>query len=215
MLSEIITKRFPLVRTLAEQAIGVRGTGYMSLAAGQAEARHQERCRSGRIFRGVGGTTGVAPVTAVPTTAAAWVLWNSGWDRSLVIDTIDFFLLSGTPVIGGTILAIVSPITATLPAAATGSAIGSNSYGERLSRAVFGTGYTLPTPVNQYRWGIVSSRSQPGGVAGVGGCWSADVNGSIIVPPRMVLGLTMLAGAGSSPLYIPGVTWTEAELDLE
>ena len=215
MLSEIIVKRFPLIKSLSEGSIGQRGTGYASLAVGQTEARYQERNRAGRLFRGVGGTSGVAPVTAVPTTAAAWALWNQEFNRSLVIDTIDFFLLSGTPVIGGSILAIVSPITATLPTSATGSTVSSASMGTGYSRAIFATGYTLPTPTNAYRWATVSLTTQPGGAAGVGGCFSANVNGGIIVPPRMVLGLTMLAGTGTSPLYIPGVTWTEAELDLE
>ena len=99
--------------------------------------------------------------------------------------------------------------------AATGSNISSLSFGERYSRAIFATGYTLPTLVNQYRWGMLSLTTQPGGAAGVGDCFTADVRGSIIIPPRMGLGLTVLAGAGTSPLYIPGVTWTEAELDLE
>ena len=52
-------------------------------------------------------------------------------------------------------------------------------------------------------------------MAGVGGVFSAEVKGSLIVPPNKILGLQILAGTGTSPLYIPGVSYTECQLDLE
>ena len=114
-------------------------------------------------------------------------------------------------------MAIVSPITATIPAAATGSTILNVSGGGGQSMAVFASAYTIPAPVagSQNQWSVLSMTSQPAGIAGVGGCFSCNVRGGIIVPPGKILGLNMLAGTGTSPLYIPGVTYTEAQLDLE
>jgi hypothetical protein len=162
----------------------------------------------------VGVAAGVAPVQALPTTAAQHFLWNHDANRSYVIDTVDVFLLSGTATAGCTILGIVTPITATLPTAATGVVVGSSSMGGLASKAIIGT-YTIPTPSGNAQWTILSQTSQPAGVPGVGGCYSCDIRGGIIIPPGMGMGLAVLAGVGTSPLYIGAWTWTEAELDLE
>ena len=215
MLTEAIVRRFPALKTLSEATVGSRLTGFLSMAVAQAEAERQERCRAGRIFRGVGVAAGVAPVQALPTTAAQHFLWNHDPNRSYVIDTVDVYLLSGTATAGCTILGIVTPTTATLPTAATGAVVGSSSMGGLQSKALIASGYTIPTPSGNVQWTILSQTSQPGGVPGVGGCYSCDIRGGIIIPPGMGMGISILAGAGTSPLYIAAWTWTEAELDLE
>lgn len=215
MLSELATSRI-LGTKLSGGQIPQRGTGVGSTATAQVEPEALELTRMGRRFSGIGGTTGVAPVQAVPTTAAAWVLYNaeSSGGKSYAVDDVSFWLLSGTATAGLTVLGIVSDVTSTLPTAATGSAISSRSRGGLTSRAVFGTGYTLPAQVaGAQGWFVIGS--SVGGVPGVGGGYSVDTKGKIVVPPGKVLGLTVLAGAGTSPLYIPGVTWVELELDLE
>ena len=216
MLAEALIRRFSAAKTLGEATTGQRLTGFLSIAIAQVESAFQERARSGRMYRAIGGTTGIAPVQAVPTAAGAcWALWNPDPNNSLIVDTVDFFLLSGTAVWGGAILGIVCPVTATLPGAATGSTIMNVSGGGGQSKAIFASAYTTPTPVAQNQWFVLPMTSQPAGIAGVGGCFSSAVRGSIIVPPNKILGLNFLAGVGTSPLYIPGVTYTEAQIDLE
>lgn len=215
MLAEFLVRRFPALKSLSEATTGGRFTGFLSVAAAQVEAERQEQSRAGRRFTALGYTTGLAPVQAVPTTAATWALYNADPNRSYVVDNLDFFLLSGTAVIGASMMYIVSPITATLPAASTGSVISNRSAGGLTSKAIFANSYTLPTPAGNSQWGFVSITSQPGGIPGVGGCFSCDVRGGIIIPPGKCLGLAVFAGAGTTPLYIPSVTWYEAELDLE
>ena len=214
-LLEAVIRRFPALKTLGEATSASRFTGFLSVPFAQVEAERQERCRSGRIFRGVGVAAGVAPVQALPTTTAQHFLWNNDPNRSYIIDTVDVYLLSGTATAGITILGIVTPITATLPTAATGAVVSSSSAGGLQSKALIASSYTIPTPSGTAQWFILSQTSQPGGVPGVGGCYSCDVRGGIIIPPSRGLGLAVLAGAGTSPLYIGGWTWTEAELDLE
>jgi hypothetical protein len=215
MLIEAVVRRFNAMRAASEATTAARLTGFLSLAVSQVEAERQERTRAGRQFRAIGVAAGAAPVQAVPTTTATHFLYNPDPARSYVVDTIDMMLLSGTATIGATIWAIVTPITSTIPAAATGSLIQSASAGGLQSKAIFATAYTIPTPSGNQQWGIVSQTSQPGGVPGVGGCFSADVRGGIAIPPGKGMGLVVFAGTGTSPLYVPSVTWYEAELDLE
>jgi len=215
MLAEAIIRRFSALKTLTEATSAARLTGFGSIALAQTEAERQERCRAGRIMRGVGVAVGVAPVQAIPTTTTQHFLWNNDPNRSYVIDTIDVYLLSGTATAGATIMAIVTPITATLPTAASGAVVGSSSAGGLQSKALIASSYTIPTPTGNTQWGVVSQTSGPGGVPGPGGCYSCDVRGGIIVPPGKGLGIAVLAGAGTTPQYIAGWTWTEVELDLE
>lgn len=218
-LLEAVIRRFPAIRALGDGTTAARLTGMLSLAMAQTESPYQDMTRSGRRFGAIGGTTGVAPVQTVPTTAAAWALYNPDSSRCYVIDEIAFFILSGVPGSGGTIFHIVSQITATLPPAATGSLISQQSGGGLLSKAIFATGYTLPTPVLQTQWsGTPGQQGQVGpgtAIVSIGGLYNAAVAGRIIIPPGKVMGLTMLANAGTAPLYIPLVNWHEEELDLE
>lgn len=154
---------------------------------------------------------------ALPTAAAASaVLYNADPNRSYIIDTVEFYLLSGTAVAGGAPIFMIAPITATLPTAASGSVVSNMSGSGLTSKAIFGQGYTGPAPSGMQQWGLISVTAQLGVVGGV---WSntvsCDVRGGIIIPPGKAMYLLLLAGAGTTPLYVPGVTWTEAELDLE
>jgi len=222
MLGEAIIRRFPAARALSELTTAGRLTGDISLAAAQTEAEFTEVTRAGRRFSAIGSNAGVAPVQAVPTTAAAWGLYNADLNKSLVIDYVTFFLLSGTPVSGGTILGCQASygLTGTVPVAAGGSTISNMSAGGQFSKTVAFVNYAMPALLGQTaQWFVMPGQQGQMGVgtpaASVGGTWNADVRGRVIVPPTKILGLTMLAGAGTSPLYIPSVEWYEAELDLE
>jgi len=194
----------------------IRLTHLESVAVSQVESDGLEMTRAGRRFHGVFSTTGIAPVQSVPTTAAAWALYNGDSSKSYVLDGISGALLSGTAGVGGGFLAIVAPLNAAL-AAAAGSAVGSRSLGSLTSKAVLGINYTLSALVaGSTQWGFVETAVSPSAALGAGsGGITADVHGRIIVPPGKVLGLSLLAPAGTTPLYLAGCTWHEVELDLE
>jgi hypothetical protein len=218
MLLEAIVRRFPALKTLSEATTGARLTGLLSLAVSQVEAEFQEMTRAGRRFMGVFGTAGVAPVQAMPTTTAAWSLYNPDPNRSYVIDSLTpLFLSAGTPAITGlTMVSIVSAITATLPTTAAGATVGSASAGGLVSKAVLGQAYTLPAQTGMQQWGIVPGQQGIGPVSGVAGqSNTADVRGRLIVPPGKVLGLSLFAASGTTQVFILGATWHEVELDLE
>jgi len=217
MLVEGIIRRFSALKTLTEATSAARLTGSMSLAVAQVEAERQERTRSGRQFRGMGIAAGAAPVQALPTIATAThALWNADPNRSYIIDTVDFYILSGTGTAGGVPIFMIAPITATLPTAATGSLITSLSAGGLQSKAVFAGAYTGPAPLGNSQWALLSIIEQIGSAPGVwANVTSCDVRGGVIIPPGKAMYLAFLSGTGSTPLYVPSVTWTEAELDLE
>ena len=215
MLAEAIARRFPALKSLSETTTGARLTGWLSLAVAQVEAERQERARAGRMFAGMGKAAGTAPVSAMPTTTAMDFLWNADPNRAYVIESIDYMLLSGTMTVGATVVAIVTPITGTLPTLATGSLITNLSAGGLMSKGLFAAAYTIPTPAGTVQWGIVPQTSNPGGAGSVGGMISCVVDGGIIIPPGRGLGLSVISGTGTSPLFVANVTWHEAELDAE
>jgi hypothetical protein len=214
MIAEAIYRRFfPMKNGRAQDDL--RLTHLESLAVAQVESEALEMTRSGRRFTGVFSTTGIAPVQAVPTTAAAWALYNGDPAKSYVIDNINGALLSGTAGVGGAFLCIVAPLNAAV-AAAAGSAVGSRSGSNMSSKAVLGINYTLSALSTNVQWGFVEAVVSPSAALGAGsGGITADVHGRIIVPPGKVLGISLVAPAGTTPLYLAGVTWHEVELDLE
>jgi hypothetical protein len=221
MLFEAIVRRFPALKTLSEATVGGRLTGLLSLGTAQVEAEFTEVTRSGRRFMGSFGTTGLVPVTAMPTTLAIAALYNADLNKSYVIDSVTALWLSAATAgpTGLTMAGIVSPITATLPAAAAGSAVGSCSAGGLVSKAILASGapgYTLPTPTGMTQWGILPGhQSSPGVGDSAGVSNTADVRGRIIVPPGKVLGLTLFAATATTQVFLLFATWHEVELDLE
>jgi hypothetical protein len=74
---------------------------------------------------------------------------------------------------------------------------------------------TVPTSPFTPAWFAVGSSFQAA-AANVGqGDGYADIEGGILVPPRHALGLGILSGTGTSPLYGISVIWTELAAELE
>lgn len=216
------------VSRIARHSVGVETHARMSvlesLAVTQVEPPRAEVSASGRRF--AGGTSiisnGIAPVTAIPTTTATLALFNLAQQGSgsvaLVIERLGFFLGSGTPTAGATMLACVSPRPIASPptAMATGYALSSLSGTQtRLSKALWTTAVTLPTTPTSPAWFQVTSTFQLA-AANVGqGDIVSDFEGAIIVPPGHALGLAILSGTGTTPLYGVSAMWSELELEVE
>jgi hypothetical protein len=219
MLAELIQRRFPASQAHSEATVGTRTTTKLSLAIASVETEFAEITRSGRLFHGYGVAAGAAPIQAIPTTTATHFLWNGDKKRSYVIVNLYGMILSGTPGTGCTIWTGVFSITTTLPAAATGAVVGNGNGGGLSSKAIFATAYTIATPTGNNQWhmcpGQEAQLSNGTAVASVGGLYTADVRGRLVVPPQMGLGIVFLSGVGTTPLFIPGCSWYEAEEDIE
>jgi hypothetical protein len=170
-----------------------------------------------RIYGATTGTgTAVAPVQAVPTTAAAWGLFN-GEDpggKSYAILFAGCHSISGTLGLGLALLGTVAtaPVTGTKPTAYANAQVSSLSGSKSLSAAVLASAVTLVVP--QPAWITLAARDQVSAVS-VGSGLVADVKGMLVIPPQYVGGFTVLAPAGTTALFGIDLVWAELELDLE
>lgn len=213
---------YGLVQRFSRQGFGselqFRLTENKSVAVAQTEPFLGEITRSGRRFGGGNQiiANGIAPVSAIPTTTATLALYNGEADggRSYFVDSVSYWLGSGTPAAGGTLFVGLSQSKiAAAVAMATGYGVASQSAGGLSSKATFGTAVTLTgTPA----W-IGAIPTQQLAAANVGQGQAADrlLNGGILIKPGYALGFAILSGAGTSPLYGISATWTEIEVTPE
>ena len=204
-------------QALGSSQIQARLSALESLSVNQVEPPKYELSRSGRRY--VGGNqviaSGIAPVTAIPTTTATLALYNADADGgvALVIERLGFWLGSGTPTAGATLLACVSngPLATPVSANASNYSSSSASASSLATNAFWGTAITIPGG----SWFQALSTFQAA-AANVGqGDGLAMFEGALVIPPRHALGLAILSGTGTTPLYGISAMWSEIETDLE
>lgn len=216
---ELMARVRRFVRIAAGNAhTALRLTGYESLAVAQVEPERTEVTRAGLRF--IGGNqiiaNGIAPVSAIPTTTATLALYNGNSAAALVIERLGFWLGSGTAAAGATMLATVStaPIASRPTAMATGYGVANANGGANYSKALWATAVTLPGTPTPAWIQVLSSFQLAANNVGQGD-QTTDFCGSLIVPPLHALGLAILSGAGTTPLYGISAVWSELELELE
>lgn len=157
--------------------------------------------------------SGIAPVAAIPTTTATLFLWNgeSAGGATYFIEEINHALGSGTAAAGAALMVCVTNLAQTAPTAASNYATQNASNSTRRSRAVWGAGITVATG----GWKIARSSFQLA-AANVGqGDNPYQPNGALAIPPGYGLGIAILSGTGTTPLYSVSVQWCELDADLE
>lgn len=210
-LVDATVRRF--VRTLnGDQPL--RLTELLSLAVAQVEPEGFELSRAGRRFYGGGmnAATGRDPVTAMPTTAAGWVLWNGEPDggRAYAIELVTIAQESGTAAVGGCILVAIAPNQNADITAATGYTNASASRGGLATKAVWAEGVTLDA---EPTWFALHGNGNPA-VATIGGD-TVDVKGRIVIPPKCGLALNYFSAAGTTPKFLAHAMWSEIDAYLE
>lgn len=199
----------------ADGTFYTRMTRAHSTAVADVEPSGFEMSRAGRRFY-VGQSaalTGIAPVQAMPTTAAQWVIWNTSLTKSLVFEMVGLYTTAGTAGVGSTVVAAI----VTLPATTTtksGITIGSSSGSSSTSVALINSAVTVTSPAAPV-WRIIARDNTPDTVLLNVMAFDPAVAGRIIVPPLKGLGLCAIAPTGTSPLYAPMAEWIEIEADLE
>jgi hypothetical protein len=194
----------------------LRLTNLESLAVAQVEPEFTEIAKRGSRY--AGGcqviASGIAPVTAIPTTTATLALYNTDGDTGMTIsvDQLSFCLGSGTPTAGATLLVSVSNgKVATAPSAASNYSSQSLTKTGNVSVARWATGVTIPASSAWFQ----ATTSLQLAAANVGqGDSVANLKG-ILIPPGYALGIAILSGTGTTPLYSVTAMWSELELDLE
>lgn len=191
---------------LAEGAEAVLRLGnHGQLIVADGASRLYEDADAGRVFSAHTAASGVAPGTAIGTTAA-FALWNpAGSGVDLVIEAASVSYVSGT--LGAGFLALcANPESQT---AWTGTAI--VPVGKGLSRSAKGVPLTTAT--------IPSGAVQVEALGSMGAALASsvafnsvariEVHGAIIVPPGSGLSIQGVAAAGTSPLVVFGCVWRE------
>jgi hypothetical protein len=218
MILEGIYRRFTPLKGGKGQ-LDVRLTHQESVAVSQVEPEGLEMTRAGRRFRSAfngSAPTGIAPVQAIPTTTAAWVLWNGDTIKSYVMNVIGAMeFATGPMAVGGTVLCTIfqAPNQNGL-AQATGLGIMNASNSAISSKAVIKSSVTITAPATPLWTPIAALPDAADSVGGISGPLS-DVKGRIIVPPQYGLGISVLSGLGTTPTFLPVFDWLELELDLE
>lgn len=197
----------------------LRQTINESLAVAMVEGDGDEMTRAGaRYHIKSSAATGIAPVQALPTTAAQWLLYNPVENaKSIYIDAIGVWLVSGTAGAGGTLLmGICGPanVPATKPQAlATGIVLAnSNPVSGNTSRLVVASGQTLAASPG---WAPIAFMNPAGTVLGQTQMEQRDIKGRIILPPGTGLALAVISPTGTTPLFAPYGTFRELVSDPE
>jgi len=206
------------VTALADTVNGTAGWPTLGRLGGlkvnQVVPQYHSLAEAGRIYGWSSATaTAKAPVTAIPTTAAIFALWNGNTAASglaLSILRVSCWQVSGTAGLGLALIAGVSPTAQTAVTSATNAIKTSLSASSRTSAATFGTDITLGgTP----SWQILGGLDKVAAVT-VGGGVTCRCDGEFLVPSGFCFGMSVLAPVGTSALFGMSVVYAEVEASL-
>lgn len=157
------------------------------------------------------GGTAKAPVAAMPTTAAAWALYNPASSNKLLIVLRAFsWLVSGTTGLGGAQMVCKTNVAQAAALTAYASSVKQELMSGYSSVGIFAGGATLAeTPA----W-IVSQARNTLATDALGSGFSQDFNGEFVIEEGCCFGLTVMDEAGTTPLFGGGFIWAEVDLSL-
>jgi hypothetical protein len=173
----------------------------------QRHGKLYQPARDGRIFHGATAATGVAPGTAIGTTAAFALHNPAGSGVTIAIQKASMGYISGT-LGAGTVWHLVN--TNVSEAIPTGTAIverpalagGASGKGIALTTATLAAAPVIVRPFASLQASLATTAVAPWQV-------SEDLDGDILLPPGGTYALHATAAAGSTPLVAFGVTWEE------
>lgn len=198
----------------------LRLTGLESLAMGQVEGAGDEMTRAGlRFHMSAVGATGIAPVQAVPTTAAQWLIYNPASNLVTAwLETIGSVLASGTGGAGATLFGcVVGPanVPTTLPTAAANVTIkNAQPTSSKASSLIVASAQTLVGTLAG-NWFPLAYELLGMTVLGQTQMELRNLGGQFSIPPGCGLGLAVISPTGTSPLFSPYGSWREYIGDLE
>lgn len=168
---------------------------------------HDEAARHGKVFHAVTAVGGVAPGTAIGTTAAAALANPAGSGIDMVLELVSMSYVSGTLGIGvvdyvGHLNPSQAAITGTAMVIVPGNLDGAAAKGKALTTA------TVPTGGSVFR---LFANLPPMLATSVLAPWRLDdyVSGAIVIHPGCGVSLQGTAGAGTTPLVRFGFVWKE------
>lgn len=199
------------VQELGEGAKGTLRQGRdAALVAHLAGAKYYDLVSRGVVYLGQTAVAGVAPGTALGTTAAFSLYNPAGSGKVLVVLQGSMGYVSGT-LGAGVVTWAANTTTAQLASDPSGTAIPArnaliggpaNNVGLPLTTVTLAAAPTPVRPFCSLGASLASTAVQPWQVVD-------DVDGALIVKPGKVLSLHATAAAGSTPLVVFGCMWAE------
>ena len=180
------------------------------LVVGSAHGEFYEACSRGQLWSACTAVGGVAPGTALGTTAAFYLHNPIGSGKNLALIACSVGYLSGTLGAGSIYLTTHAGVAVANP---TGTAISPRQTLLGSSAVGVGLAFTTATvitqvairPICSFGAALATSVFPPTAL-------KDQINGEIVVPPGFGVGLHAIATAGTTPLVLFGVTWEEAPI---
>lgn len=185
-----------------------RGARDASLVVMQAGSKYYQLVKDGLVYVAQTAVTGVAPGTAIGTTAAAALYNPAGSGKDVVILSASLGYVSGTLGAGVVSWCLNTNLAA---AAVTGTAMLTRNALAGAGDASVASPFTTatlpaaPTPVRNFcslGASLASTAVQPWQIVD-------DVDGAIILKPGATASIQETGAAGSTPLVVVSLVWAE------
>ena len=210
----------------ASGVIAASLTAMQSVRVAQNEEAADEQTRAGlRFFLSSNGATGIAPVQALPTTAAQWFIYNplgnGNGGITAFIDLVGVSLISGSAGAGGTLIANICPpkfIPATIPTVNTAGVLikNANAASPKGSSLIVVASQTLQNAVAGDWFPLAQMNANAGTILGQTQIMTGpELRGRICLPPGTGLALAVISPTGTTPLFGPVGSWREYAADTE
>jgi hypothetical protein len=189
-----------------------------SLAVSQSQSDGGEMTRAGRRFVWApnNGIAGLSPVQSLPTTAAAWVLWNADPLKSYWIESLGALLTSGTGGAGAVLLAALIRAPEQVGASQASMLIANASNGGQRSQAIFKQNVTITDPASgSVVWWPYAINGSPNTAVLSVAAYNPDIRSRLIIPPRQGLAMQVVSPVGTAAQWAPFGSHYELETNLE
>jgi len=175
----------------------------------EAGGKYEEATKRGEVFSAITAATGVAPGTALGTTAAFCLYNPAGSGKRLIVQKIGMGQISGTMGAGTTWITSSSPGDA-VPTG-TPITIRSRDVGAPANPVAqaFATATVTTTAAKMIDIFATLTEEVVGTTTGPTEMTEKDIDGEIVIEPSNFICIHSTAGAGSTPLVVYKVSWKE------
>lgn len=185
-------------------------TGEMVMAS--AHGKYAEATTRGNCYSASVGAAGVAPGTALGTTAAFTLYNPKGSGKRLIVNKCSIAFISGTLGAGALFYCANNDGTAAAPSSGTALTPTNNDIGAaNNSVAVPRAGGTLPVNPTILRPFASVDAETTSSVYGVRPAVE-DLDGEFVLEPGCALSVEGVAAAGTTPLVSIGMSWEEVQV---
>lgn len=190
----------------------LRQDEYANLIVSQGLPKYTDLVLNGKMYSGSSAAgTARAPVAALPTTAAAFGVYNgSSGSIHLIMIKAYTWLVAGTKGLGSAFaVAVDTAAQGTALTLYSGALVKNMGPTNGTAAGIFVGGATMD---NTPGWAIVAAGDTLA-TNSIGPGFAVDLDGLYIVPPGGVFAMSVIDEAGSVPLYGMGCVWAEVNLD--